>query len=95
MIDNFSIHIAFTQYEDPNTHTYRVITCITSCFLTLTHRADMMFWANFTYTSLLILFLRSRLLQEVEGLETEEIERVSYLVPCLACACQYIYPVFT
>ena len=51
----------------------------------------MMFWANFTYTSFLILFLRSRLLQEVEGLETEEIERVSYLVPCIACASQYIY----
>ena len=42
-----------------------------------------MFWANFTYMSLFILFLRSRLLQEVEGLETEEIERVSYLIPCM------------
>ena len=49
----------------------------------------IMFWTNFTNTSLFILSLRSRLLQEVEGLETKEIERVSSLH---ACVCQHVLP---
>ena len=95
MMDNFTIHIAFyAVWRSQHTHLqshymhYLLLPHINILCGQGSHIAQ---WC-FGPTLLCSFFssIRSRLLQEVEGLETEEIERVSYLVPCMHVLIIYI-----
>ena len=88
MIDNFTTHIAFYAVWRSQ-HTHLQSHCMHNLLLPhiniLCGQGSHIAQWCFGPTLLCSFFssIRSRLLQEVKGLETEEIERVSYLVPCM------------